>query len=37
MKSSVIGATIQLAAEFVATPLYFWYPWKSLTHTWVLA
>ena len=37
MKSFVIGATTLLAAEFVATLLYFWPPWKSLTHAWVLA
>ena len=37
MKSFVIGATIQLAALFVASLLYFWPPWKSLTHTWVQA
>ena len=37
MRSSVVGAAGLLAAEWVATFLYFWAPWKGVTHTWVLA
>lgn len=37
IRSFVLGAATLLAAAFVATLLYFWPPWRSLTHTWVLA
>ncbi len=35
MRSSVIAASALLAAEFAATLLYFWEPWKALTAGWV--
>jgi hypothetical protein len=35
MRSFVVGAAALLAAEFVATLLYFWGPWKALTTAWI--
>lgn len=35
MRSFVIGAGATLAAEVWATLVYFWTPWKELTHSWV--
>ena len=35
VRSFVLGAAGLLASEAVATVLYFWAPWKSLTLTWV--
>lgn len=37
MRSFVVGAAGLLAAEYVATLLYFWGPWKTLTLGWVQA
>jgi hypothetical protein len=35
MRSCVVGAAGLLAAEWVATLLYLWGPWKTATHGWV--
>jgi len=32
-----VGASALLVAEYVATCLYFWGPWKALTLGWVQA
>jgi len=37
VRSFVVGASALLAAEFVATLLYFWGPWHTLTLGWVEA
>jgi len=37
MRSFVVGAAALLAAEYVATCLYFWGPWQALTLGWVQA
>ena len=37
MRSFVVGAVGLLAAEWVATLLYFWGPWKGVTHGLVVA
>lgn len=37
MRSFVIGAIAIVAAEALATWLYFWPPWAVLTHGWVVA
>ncbi len=37
MRSFLIGAAGLLATEFVASLLYFWGPWKTLTAGWVAA
>lgn len=37
MRSFVVGAAGLLAAEYLATALYFWDPWKALTLGWVQA
>jgi hypothetical protein len=37
MRSFVLGAAALLAAEFTATLLYFWPPWRPLTISWVMA
>jgi hypothetical protein len=37
VRSFVVGAAGLLAAEWVATILYFWGPWKTATHRWVEA
>ena len=35
VRSFVVGAAALLAAEWIATLLYFWGPWKITTHSWV--
>ncbi|UWZ84742.1 hypothetical protein [Occallatibacter riparius] len=35
MRQFVIGASALLAAEFTATVLYFWGPWRALSASWV--
>ncbi|MHB1858095.1 MAG: hypothetical protein ACYCPM_11745, partial [Acidobacteriaceae bacterium] len=37
VRSFVVGSAALLAAEYVASLLYFWGPWKTLTTEWVLA
>jgi hypothetical protein len=37
VRSFVVGAAGLLAVEWVATLLYFWGPWKTVTHGWVEA
>ena len=37
MRQFVIGAAGLLAAEFTATVLYFWGPWRALSVSWVAA
>lgn len=37
MRSFVVGAAALLAAEFAATLVYFWGPWKVLTTAWIEA
>jgi len=37
VRSLVVGSVALLAAEYVATVLYFWGPWKALTLGWVQA
>lgn len=37
MRSFVIGAAATLVGELVASVLYFWGPWKTLTLSWVVA
>jgi hypothetical protein len=37
MRSFVIGAVALLTGECVASVLYFWGPWKTLTLSWVVA
>jgi hypothetical protein len=37
VRSFVVGASALLVAEYVATCLYFWGPWKALTLGWVQA
>ena len=37
MRSFVIGAAATLVGEFVASSLYFWGPWKTVTLSWVVA
>jgi hypothetical protein len=37
MRSFVIGASGLLAGELLASFLYFWAPWKTITTGWVLA
>ena len=37
VRSFVIGASSLVAAEVVATLLYWWPPWKALTTAWVIA
>lgn len=37
MQSFVVGAAATLAAEWIASLLYFWGPWKTFTHSLVVA
>jgi hypothetical protein len=37
MRSFAVGAAGLLAAEYIASLLYFWAPWKVLTTGWVIA
>jgi hypothetical protein len=37
VRSFVVGSVALLAAEYVASLVYFWNPWKALTTGWVLA
>jgi hypothetical protein len=37
IRSFVLGASALLAAEYIATLLYFWGPWQALTLGWVQA
>ena len=37
VRSFVVGAAALLAAQWVASALYFWQPWKTATHSWVEA
>lgn len=37
MRSFVIGAAATLVGEFVASVLYFWGPWKTVTLSWIVA
>ena len=36
MRSFVIGAAALLSAEFTATCLYFWAPWRAVSASWVM-
>lgn len=37
VRSFVVGSVALLAAEYVASLVYFWGPWRALTTEWVLA
>jgi hypothetical protein len=37
IRSAVVAATALIAAEYAASALYFWEPWRSLTTGWVAA
>ena len=37
MKQAVITGVVLLAAEYAASWLYFWEPWKEVTTQWVAA
>ncbi len=37
VRSFVVGAAGLLAAEYLASAVYFWDPWKALTLGWVQA
>ncbi len=37
MRSFVVGAAALLGAEFTATLLYFWPPWRAISTSWVMA